>query len=63
MALLLCGCIRLDCEPSGRILWGVQTPDHFGVTSMVDGVMGGVTCCLDWGTGGVKNDPETSPIR
>jgi hypothetical protein len=35
--------IRFECEPSGRILFGMQQPGT-DVTSHVDGAMAGLSC-------------------
>jgi hypothetical protein len=35
--------IRFECEPSGRILFGMQQPGT-AVTSHVDGAMAGLSC-------------------
>lgn len=47
LALLLCGCVKLDCKPEGRILFGTQVaPGMTNLIRAVDGGMAGVSC--DW---------------
>jgi hypothetical protein len=36
--------IRFECEPSGRIMFGMQQQPGTAVTSHVDGAMAGVSC-------------------
>jgi hypothetical protein len=46
LAMLLCSCcVRLDCEPTGRILWSGTVPTSvYHVTDAVDGAMAGLSC-------------------
>lgn len=41
IALLLAGCIHLDCRPTGRL---IVEPVRLAGSTRVDGVMGGVDC-------------------
>ena len=45
IALLLCGCVNIDCKPDGKILFGTQVaPGMTNLISAVDGGMAGVSC-------------------
>lgn len=46
--LAMTGCVRVCCEPTGRVLFGdLQTPgDIMQFDKTIDGAMGGIDC--DW---------------
>jgi hypothetical protein len=48
IALLLCGCVHVDCSSSGRMLWAEQWQQVPGAKKgMIDGGMAVISC--DWG--------------
>lgn len=46
IAMALSGCLRLDCEPQGKVLWGGSgIPTGMpGLIHAVDGGMAGLSC-------------------
>lgn len=46
--LMLSACVRICCEPTGRVLFGdIQKPaDLMEFGTAIDGAMGGIDC--DW---------------
>lgn len=42
----IAGCVALHCEPSGKIIMGVQVPAGASLAKQIDGAMAGLSC--DW---------------